>query len=182
MSQDARNMTADDLSAMPDDGHRYELVQGVLRMMSPAGGRHGRIALKLARRLGDFVERHDLGTMFAAETGFLLQRDPDTVRAPDVAFVSRARLGQLADYPGYLPLVPELVAEVLSPGDRPSDVAEKTANWLAAGVTIVLIVDPAAKAICDHRPEHEVRIYTEGLLDLAAALPGYQLDVTELFA
>ena len=74
------------------------------------------------------------------------------------------------------------MAEVLSPSDRPSDVDEKTANWLAAGVTIVLVVDPAAKAIRDYRPEHAVRIYTEGLLDLAAALPGYGLDVTELFA
>ena len=82
MSHTCRVTTSDELLAMPDDGHRYELVEGELRMMSPAGGRHGRIAAKLARRLGDHVEQHGLGETFAAETGFLLRRDPDTVRAP----------------------------------------------------------------------------------------------------
>ena len=81
MSQDTRIMTADRLLAMPDDGKRYELVEGKLRMMSPAGGRHGRIALKLGRRIGDYVEQQNLGETFAAETGFLLQKNPDTVRA-----------------------------------------------------------------------------------------------------
>ncbi len=182
MSQDTRIMTASELLAMPDDGRRYELVQGTLRMMSPAGGRHGRIALKLARRLGDYVEQHDLGATFAAETGFLLERDPDTVRAPDVAFVSHARLGNFADLPGYLPIAPDLVAEVVSPSDRSSEIEEKTIGWLSAGVAVVLVVDPQTKTIRDYRATHGMRVYTEGAIDLGEAITGFRLDVSELFA
>lgn len=182
MSQDIQVMTADELLAMPDCGKRYELVQGELRMMSPAGGRHGRIALKLARRLGDYVEQHHLGEMFAAETGFLLKQNPDTVRAPDVAFVSRTRLGKLADFPGYLPVAPDLVAEVVSPNDSSSEVEEKAFDWLAAGVTVVLVVDPQTKTIRDYRSPQEIRVYAEGCIDLDDVMIGCRLNVSELFS
>ena len=151
-------------------------------MMSPAGGRHGRIALKLARRLGDYVEQHDLGETFAAETGFLLTRDPDTVRAPDVAFVSHARLKGLADHPGYLPLAPDVVAEVVSPNDKSSEVEEKALGWLSAGVAVVLVVDPQTKTIRDYRSAREIRVYAEGNIELGEVISGYRLDVSELFA
>jgi Uma2 family endonuclease len=182
MSHDTRVITADELLSMPDDGRRYELVQGELRMMSPAGGRHGRIALKLARRLGDYVEEHDLGVAYAAETGFLLQRNPDTVRAPDVAFVSHKSLGEFADHPGFLPLAPDLVAEVVSPSDSSSEVEEKALDWLAAGVKIVLVVDPQTKTIRDYRSAQEIRVYAEGSIDLAIVMAGFRLDVSELFS
>jgi Uma2 family endonuclease len=182
MVYDARVMTADELFAMPDDGHRYELVRGVVRMMSPAGGRHGRIALKLARRLGDFVETHRLGETFAAETGFLLRRDPDTVRAPDLAFVSRERLGAYADYPGYLPVVPDLVAEVVSPTDLASDVEEKVRDWLAAGVRMVLVADPQTRTVRQYCSAQQIRVYDRGTLDLGAVLVGCRLDVLDLFS
>ncbi len=182
MSQVTRGVTADELLAMLDDGKRYELVQGELRMMSPAGGRHGRIALKLARRIGDYVEQHDLGEAFAAETGFLLEQDPDTVRAPDVAFVSRARLGNLADHPGYLPVAPDLVGEVVSPNDSSSEVEEKALDWLAAGVSVVLVVDPQTKTIRDYRSPKEIRVYAEDFIDLGQTMPGFRLDVAELFS
>jgi Uma2 family endonuclease len=181
MSQHIQSMTADELFARPDDGKRCELVQGELRMMSPAGGRHGRIALKLARRLGDYVEQHDLGETFAAETGFVLEQDPDTVRAPDVAFVSHSRLKGLADHPGYLPLAPDVVAEVVSPSDSSSDVEEKALGWLSAGVAVVLVVDPQTKTIRDYRSAHEIHVYAEGKIDLGAVISGYHLDVSELF-
>lgn len=151
-------------------------------MMSPAGARHGRIADKLARRLGDHAERHDLGVTFAAKTGFLLQQDPDTVRAPDVAFVSHTRLGTLGDHPGYLPLAPDLVGEVVSPSDSSSEVEEKALDWLAAGVLIVLVVDPQTRTVREYRSPQEIRVYADGLIDLDAVLPGCQLDVVELFA
>jgi Uma2 family endonuclease len=182
MSQHTQVTSADELFAMPDDGRRYELVQGELRMMLPAGGRHGRIALKLARRLGDYVEQLDLGETFAAETGFLLTQDPDTVRAPDVAFVSHARLRGLADHPGYLPLAPDVVAEVVSPSDSSSDVEEKALGWLSAGVAVVLVVDPQTKTIRDYRSAQEIRVYAEGNIELGEVISGYRLDVSELFA
>ncbi len=182
MPNDTRLITADELLAMPNDGKCYELWQGELRMMSPAGGRHGRIALKLARRLGDFVEAHGLGVTYAAETGFLLHQNPDTVRAPDVAFVAQKRLGPFIDYPGYLPLAPDLVAEVVSPTDRSLDVEEKALEWLAAGVAVVLVVDPQSKTVRDYRSAQEIRVHTNGLIDLRIVLAGFQLDVSELFS
>jgi len=182
MSHDTRVMTADELLAMPNDGNRYELLRGELRMMSPAGGRHGRIALKLARRIANFAEEHGLGETYAAETGFLLRRNPDTVRAADVAFVSRGRLGKFADHPGFPPLAPDLVAEVVSPHDRSTAVEEKACDWLAAGVSVVLVVDPQTKLIRDYRAGNEIRVYGQGHIDLTDVLAGFRLDVSELFA
>lgn len=90
-------ISADQLFAMPDDGNRYELVHGELRMMSPAGGEHGWIAMRLARRLDDHVEQQALGIVFAAETGFRISTDPDTVRAPNVAFVRQDQIKSIGD-------------------------------------------------------------------------------------
>ncbi|MCO6456913.1 MAG: Uma2 family endonuclease [Pirellulaceae bacterium] len=181
MSRSVEVTTAEQLAALPDDGQRYELVEGVLRMMPPAGGRHGRIAGKLYRRIAIHVEQHRLGETYAAETGFLLRRNPDTVRAPDAAFVSSARLGAYADYPGYLPLAPDLVAEVLSPSDRRSDADDKARDWLAAGVRVVLVVDPQRASITVHRPGIAASVLVDGLLDLRDVIPNFQLDVAEIF-
>ena len=98
--------TAVQLAAMPDDGKRYELVEGVLHVMSPAGRDHGRIAGRLLLRVGNHVEQHSLGETYAAETGFLIGRNPDTVRAPNVSFVARKRLSEFAGFGGFLPLAP----------------------------------------------------------------------------
>ena len=174
--------TAQQLSALPDNGMRYELVDGVLHMMSPAGGRHGRIAATLLFHITKHVRQHGLGVTFAAETGFLLQQDPDTVRAPDVAFVSHDRLGELSDHPGFLPITPDLVAEVVSPSESSSDVESKARSWLDAGVRIVLVVDPQATSIRDYRPHSQIHVHTAGFVDLNEVLPGLQLDVVELFA
>jgi Uma2 family endonuclease len=175
-------LTADQLAALPDDGSRFELVDGELHMMSPAGGRHGRIAGKLFLRIGNHVERHKLGETFAAETGFLLQQNPDTVRAPDVSFVSYERLGEFADYPGYLPLAPDLVVEVVSPNDQSSEVESKANGWLQAGVPVVLVVDPQTSSIREYRSLDQIRVYSEGVIGLEDILPGFKLGVGELFA
>ncbi|MCO6453954.1 MAG: Uma2 family endonuclease, partial [Pirellulaceae bacterium] len=129
-----RVTTAEQLAAMPADGKRYELVDGVLRMMSPAGSEHGRIASELLLQIGQHAKQHKLGRTYAAETGFLIQRDPDTVLAPDASFVSNDRLAGWGGHRGYLPLAPDLVAEVVSRNDRTKDVADKAQAWLDAGV------------------------------------------------
>ena len=175
-------MTAEQLAKLPDSSNRYELIQGELKMMSPAGGRHGRIALKLARRIGNFVELHQLGETFAAETGFLLESKPDTVRAPDVAYVSNATLGDFKDHAGYLPLVPELVAEVVSPNDRSSEVEQKAAAWVQAGVAFVLVVDPQTKTMRRYQAGNRIQVWKNGELDLGPTIPGLRLDVDELFS
>ena len=182
MANTTHQLTAAELASLPEDGNRRELVDGVLHMMSPAGGRHGRIAGRLFLRIGNHVEQRKLGEVFAAETGFLLSRDPDTVRAPDVSFVSYERLGAFADYAGYLPLAPELAAEVVSPSDESSKVEAKAKAWLQAGVRVVLVVDPQTKSIREYRSTSEIRVYEQGTVDLRDILPEFELDVVELFA
>jgi len=119
MTVDTRFFTADELLRLPDDGYRYELVRGELRKMSPAGSRHGVVAAAIIGSLAPFVREHSLGKVFTSETGFLIQRDPDTVRAPDCAFVQTERF---IDTPGYFPGAPDLAVEVISPGDSYSEV------------------------------------------------------------
>lgn len=103
---------------MPDDGSAYELVEGELRRMAPAGFQHGDVAARIGARLWQYAHDHDLGSV-VAETGFLLSRGPDTVRAPDAAFVSRHRLPPEDDHTGFLALAPDLVVEVVSLGTEP---------------------------------------------------------------
>src|SRR5436309_542072 len=108
-------VTADDLLRMPDDGFRYELVQGEVRRMSPAGFHHGRLIMNIATPLDQHVRSQKLGTVCAAETGFLLTTDPDTVRAADVAFVRQERIDHVSEPEGYWPGAPDLAVEVVSP-------------------------------------------------------------------
>src|SRR5215210_9215561 len=114
MSTTTQLTTAEELLAMPDDGFRYELVGGELRRMAPAGHHHGRLTVNVTIPLGQHVREHGLGSVYAAETGFLLARDPDMVRAPDVAFVRRERLTAPRDTTSYFPGAPDLAVEVVS--------------------------------------------------------------------
>src|SRR5207253_9652908 len=116
MSTAVETITAKELLNMPDDGLRHELIRGELKKMPPPGHVHGRVAMKFGWRLAQHVETKNLGNVYAAETGFLLETDPDTVRAPDCAFVSRDRLAAIGDVEGYLPGAPDLAVEVISPG------------------------------------------------------------------
>ena len=151
-------------------------------MMSPAGFRHGRIAARLLSRISTFVETHGLGVALAAETGFLLRHEPDTVLAPDVAFVAQDRLGEFSDHAGYLPLAPDLVAEVISPNDRAGEVEAKTRAWLSFGVKVVLEVDPRTLTVHVYRSGGHSATCSSGLVALGDVLPGFQLDVADLFA
>ena len=128
--------TAEELLRLPTDGLRLELVKGKLYEMPPAGARHGNVAIRIASRLNAHVETAELGQVFAAETGFVLRRDPDTVRAPDAAFVSRDRLPQGELPVGLLELAPDLVVEVVSPSDSRREVREKAESWLLGGVRL----------------------------------------------
>src|SRR4051812_26305530 len=119
-------VTAEELLALPTGmGKRYELVAGELRVMSPSGWRHGQIVSNLHSLLGPHIRAKRLGLSFGAETGFRLARDPDTVRAPDFAFISNERLPSKAPTEAFWPGAPDLAVEVLSPSDRTGEVDEK---------------------------------------------------------
>ena len=179
--QTAAPMTAQQLSELSDDGARYELVEGVLRTMTPAGGEHGRTGARLLARLDAFVERERLGEVFTAETGFLLRRNPDTVRAPDVAFVRAERVPQ-ARVPGFPAMAPDLVAEVVSPSDRAVEVAGKALAWLDAGVRLVWVVDPQNRTVTVHRPGGTTVLRGRDELSGVGVLPGFVLPLEELWA
>jgi Uma2 family endonuclease len=119
-------------------------VRGVLIVRELPGTSHGARSNRLAYRMTQLVERHGLGRVFAQDTGFKIERDPDTVRAPDVGFVPRERLALIPEE-GYADVAPDLVAEILSPGDRPGEVLEKVGQWLSAGVRLVWVLDPARR-------------------------------------
>ena len=158
-------MTADELLAASIPGKRTELLRGVLRVREPAGDRHGRVTVNLTIRLGTHVEREGLGQLFAAETGFTLSRTPDTVRAPDIAFVRRHRLPEPTR--GFLELAPDLVVEVLSPSDRPGEMLAKVGDWLDAGAALVWVIDPERRLARIYRADG-----TESVLEGESALLG----------
>ena len=135
-------VTAEELLAMPDHGLRNELVGGEARWMAPAGNVHGRIAVNVTIPLGQYVRENDLGLVFAAETGFKIASDPDTVRAPDVAFVNCDRVAEVGEVEGFWPGAPDLAVEVVSPNDLYTEVEEKVADWLDAGAGMVVVVNP----------------------------------------
>jgi len=172
--------TADELFQNPPN-HRWELVRGELRIMSPAGAKHGWVLVNIAGFLHDFVKRNKLGYVFGAETGFCIERDPDTVRAPDVAFVKTERVeGDLPDE--FFPGAPDLAVEVLSLDDSASAVQEKSKNWLRCGCHEVWLVDPRRKTASRYTLENG-SVFTRSGDELTAdVLPGFTLMVAEIFA
>jgi Uma2 family endonuclease len=183
MSTQTRLMTADEFLEMSDDGLLHELVRGELVTMSLPGGRHGKVTLKIGRLVGNHVEDSHLGDTFAAETGFLIERDPDTVRGPDVAFVRAERLRQITNPDKHIPFAPDLVVEVISPTNRPDRVDEKVQEWLAAGSSAVWTVDPAAKTVTVHRPGSEPVTLTEDEVIVGGdVLPGFACRVGLFFS
>jgi Uma2 family endonuclease len=134
--------TADELFAMPDDGVRHELVRGELRTLTKPSYRHGRVAANVGGLLFVHARQTGSGVTVAAETGFLLARAPDTVRAPDAAFISKERAEQAGEAVKYWPGAPDLAVEVVSPNDTFHEVQDKAHEWLTAGVTAVLVSTP----------------------------------------
>ncbi|MBA2319141.1 MAG: Uma2 family endonuclease [Euzebyales bacterium] len=174
--------TSDGLLELPDDGWRYELVEGKLRQMSPAGGMHGILAARIGSCLTVFALESGIGETFAAETGFLLSRDPDTVRAPDAAFVRGDRLPAPEALAGFQAMAPDLAVEVVSPADRATQVAEKTASWLDAGTRLVWVVYPDRRMVAEHHPDGTAQLLRgEQTLTGGDVMPGFRLPLPELF-
>src|SRR5215207_2425129 len=157
-----RRSTASELFGMPDDGFRYELVKGELRRMSHAGGEHGAVVWNLSSLLGPHIKANKLGQGFGAETGFKIASDPDTVRAADIAFVRRERIPEVGIPKNFWELAPDLVAEVISPGDTYSEVLEKVEDWLNAGVRAVRVVDSKRRCVTVYRSATDVVRLSEG--------------------
>ena len=174
-------MTADDLLLLRLPGKSTELVRGELVVREPPSTYHGRVQSTLNIIVGSYVRANALGAVFGQDTGFKIRADPDTVRAPDLAFVQRDRVGQIGTR-GYAAIVPDLVAEILSPDDRPGDVLMKVGEWLDAGVTLVWVIDTDRRTANVYRSDGTVGTIVSGDdLDGETVLPGFRCPISELF-
>ena len=173
MSATEKKMTADQLARTSIPGKVLELIQGRLVVREPPSTSHGAVSANMVFEFGAFVRRDRLGQLFAQDTGFKIGRDPDTVRGPDVAFVSEERLDRIPEQ-GYAELAPDLVVEVLSPGERASDALAKIGDWLAAGTRLVWLIDPRRREARIFRADGSVAVIGEdGALDGEDVLPGF---------
>jgi Uma2 family endonuclease len=178
----ATTITAEELLLLPDNGTRRELVRGEVREMAPAGDEHGEIAMTIGSELRQHVKTNRLGRVYAAETGFIISRNPDTVRAPDAAFVRQEVIAATGRLRGFRSGAPDLAIEVISPGDSYTEVQEKVMEWLDAGCRMVVTIDPRRRILTVYRSRHDIEILTEeDTLSGGDVVEGWQLPLSELF-
>jgi Uma2 family endonuclease len=147
MTTESNLMTAEELYDLPDREMPCELVRGERRMMTPAGYDHGRIESKLAYALSHCVVQNSLGAILTSDTGFLLARNPDTVRAADVAFLRRDRVDPPDRQGPYYPGAPDLAVEIVSPTDRAGEIDEEVQDWLNHGCQVVWLANPTWRTV-----------------------------------
>lgn len=176
-------MTAEELIELPGDDYKYELVEGELIRMAPTGGEHGVLTINLGYLLYSHVKAQDLGIVCGAETGFVLRRTPDTVRAPDVSFVTKERIPPTGVPKTYWPFAPDLAVEVVSPSDRFDEVQTKVAEYLTAGTHLVWVVDPATRTVFIYRSLRDVRaLGEEDEIEGEDVIPGFRCLVRQVFS
>lgn len=173
-------MTAEELEALPADDRRYELICGELVSMPPVSFRHGGIVARITGELERFVRRNHLGMVASGDPGFILERGPDTVRAPDIAFVRADRLPD--DLRHFLELAPDLAVEIVSPSERMTNVRAKARAYLDAGVRLVWIVQPEGRRVSVYHADQPPRELGEGdVPDGEDVVPGFQMPLADIF-
>lgn len=174
-------MTIEEFAAISRPG-RFDLIRGELLEMAPAGGEHGEVAAEIGRLIGNFVVEHQLGRLYAAETGFIISESDSTVLAPDVAFVEASRVPPREERRGFVPIAPDLVVEVVSPSDRVTEVNDKVTTYLEAGVNLVWVVEPVRQRVTVYTPDRRARLLIGGdHLDGGDVLPGFSLPLVDIF-
>ena len=162
---------------------RAELIEGEVIELSPAGGDHGLIAGELHTILGHYVRQNKLGRVCSAETGFVIKREPTTVRAPDIAFLSHERIGSERPKRGYWPFAPDLAVEVVSPGDTAEEVEAKIKDWFDGGTRQVWIVYPSVQTVHVYdSAERALILNAQSTLSGGEVVPGFKCLVAEIFA
>ncbi len=175
-------LTAEDLWKQADDGYQYELVKGVIRRMPPAGFEHGIRTAEIGSLLNVHVKKHKLGYVCGAETGFKISQNPDTVRAPDAAFVRQAAIDEQGIPKGYWEGAPDLAVEVISPSDTYTEVAEKVDEWLNAGCAMVWVMNPRRETVEVYQSPEDITVLRgNDILDGGDVIEGFQCQVQDLF-
>lgn len=182
MTTETKLLTAGDLLRLHSEGVRGELIRGVLCKTMASGVEHGQVVMELGRHLGNFIVPQGLGRLIGSDTGVALQRNPDTVREPDIGFISARQLPLRERVSGYSEVVPDLVVEVISPNDKALETHDKARMWLSYGVLMVWVVDPVARSVDVHRHELAVETLLESdELNGLDVLPGFRLPVASIF-
>lgn len=177
-----RSVTAEQLYERPDDGLRHELLRGTVVSEPLPGGLHGRIVARLTVLLGNFVRAQGCGVVYTGDTGFVLARSPDTVRGPDIAFLSTERHRAIQDERRFIPGAPDLAIEVVSPHDRPGETLGKVADYLASGSRLVWVVNPAREEVSVFRTPFAPRILSgDEVLEGEDVLPGLSIRLPDIF-
>lgn len=179
-----RLLSTEDLLALPDDGaHEFELVRGRLVSMPPPDWHSSAVATNIVIAMGSFVKQNRLGMCLAADGGFILEHDPDTVRIPDCSFIRAERVEREAPERGIWPGAPDLAVEVLSPSNRFTATVEKVEDYLSAGVRLVWVIDPEARVAFVYAPNRLVaRVAESGVLTGEDVIPGFTLNLAEVWA
>lgn len=179
---DTKLLTAADLLRLCGEGVRGELIRGVLHETMPTGHEHGRVVINLAAELRHFAKQHRAGTVIGSDSGIWLERDPDTVREPDIAFTSAERLPLDRRVMGYSEVVPDLVVEVVSPSDSRRAVRDKVEMWIGHGVRLVWVVYPEPQTVEVHGAEGQVSaLGIEDDFDGMDVIPGFSCPVSAIF-
>ncbi len=175
-------LTADDLLRLYSEGVRGELIRGAHCETVPTGLTHGEIVMNLGGALRNFIRPRRLGRLVGSDSGMMLERDPDTVREPDIAFISAQKLPLNVRLSGYYEGAPDLVAEIVSPSDGPREVYHKARMWISFGVSLVWVVNPENRAIDVHRPNQPLLSLTENdILNGGEVLPGFSYPIRDVF-
>ncbi len=177
-------LTAKDLWALSEPDGKYELVDGRIVEMAPPGGIHGRVTARISSRLQEHVRQHGGGEVLVGDVGFVLHlpADPERVRGPDVAFVSRERLPEGRVPEGFLQGAPDLAVEVLSPSDTSVDVQQRVRDFLEGGARLVWVMAPQARTVTVYRADGSARLLKDQeALDGEDVLPGLTISLGEVF-
>jgi Uma2 family endonuclease len=175
-------VTAEEFLAMEPDGFRYDLIRGTLVRTALANFMHRRIASKLDRVLGNYADEHKLGIVCAAETGYVLARNPDVVLGPDVSFMRADRVPPESEQETFLPLAPDLAVEVISPSERRGRIATKVREYLDSGVRSLWLVNPRRRTVTVYGQDRVERVLSESEeLDGGDVLPGFRIPVADIF-
>lgn len=176
-----RAMTVEDLWELEDDGCRYELVRGELLSMAPTGGVHGELLYTLVSLLAS-QQIHEHGRVFVGDTGFRLSQEEETVLAPDIAIVREEQLLDDEWVTGFIPVVPNLVVEILSPSDRIGRVNQKLSLYLEFGVGLIWLVDPDRRTVTEYAVGKPTRLLQSGdSLTANDIFPNLRIEIDEMF-
>jgi Uma2 family endonuclease len=183
MATPERLLTAEEYAQLPDNGEPTELVRGRVVTMNVPNFRHGILCGRIAKLLATYVDDRGLGYVLCNDAGMITERDPDTVRGPDVSFFSYSRVPKGADPEGYPDAAPEVVFEVRSPGDRWAKILGRVSEFLSAGVLVVYVVEPKKQSVTAFDPEQAGRtLRGDDELTFPAPLSDLRLPVRALFS